>query len=356
MPGVSHEGYRIQTILLMQIMAYTSSRPGALVESSAYNSTNECLTYKDMQLVVIRNTTDDSGDALALIIRTTLLKGGRNIRELVEYILHAISDLPLYCPITFFLALAFADNAFEHEGMTPADLFKLKVRDENSSILIIPWKKSVIDTLVFRRVEQGDSQVSPTLAFHCNNLSNQLNRLGKLAGFTETLHSYCFWRSNVASLLSKEATTDGVTAPVTQQILGHSSPDVIRHYIQVLVNVDIQFLYLGQLSRTELIGVSVHMGRIRDARAPVKLSSEELIVTDNDHPMLPGLHAQKEELKKEIVMKWGTIVNAEGTELWELYRKLSIKISNTIQMVRTERFEQVQKEYFSQYNYSEISD
>ena len=41
--GIAHERYRVQTTLLCQIMAYTSTRPGALIESSCYRGTNESL-------------------------------------------------------------------------------------------------------------------------------------------------------------------------------------------------------------------------------------------------------------------------------------------------------------------------
>ncbi|KAG0638850.1 hypothetical protein HOY80DRAFT_1046622 [Tuber brumale] len=119
-------------------MSYTSSKLGALVESSGYANTNECITYKDMRLLVVKNTTVDSGDSLVLVIRISLLKGGRNTRKLVEYLLHSEPDIPLCYPIILPLTLAYADDAFENKGITPADIFQLIVQDENSSVLTIP--------------------------------------------------------------------------------------------------------------------------------------------------------------------------------------------------------------------------
>ena len=40
------ERYRVQLALMLHIMTGTGSRPGALVESSAYKNTNEGLKYK----------------------------------------------------------------------------------------------------------------------------------------------------------------------------------------------------------------------------------------------------------------------------------------------------------------------
>ncbi|KAG0132724.1 hypothetical protein HOY82DRAFT_605824 [Tuber indicum] len=276
--GLSHERYWIQTALLMQLISYTSSRPGVLVESSGYANTNEYITYK--------NITDNSGDSLVLVIRTTLLKGGSNTREPVEYLLHPEPDIPLRCPIILLLALASADDAFENKGITLADIFQLKVRDESSSALTIPWKKSILDT--------------------------------------------------------PQAATEGVTTAIRQKILSHSSPGVIKHYMQPLVTMDTQSLFLGKQSRAELMEASIRMGRVRDPRPPVKLSSEENKVTESDHPQLSILDAEREEVKRIILVLYRTITNAKGTLLGKHHQKLSVKINNLRQKVRATRLTQVE--------------
>jgi hypothetical protein len=42
----THERYRIQLALFVQILAYSASRPGAVVECSHYSNSNEALLYK----------------------------------------------------------------------------------------------------------------------------------------------------------------------------------------------------------------------------------------------------------------------------------------------------------------------
>src|SRR6266496_815800 len=41
-----YERYRIQLALFMQIMAYTASRPGAIIESTCRRHSNEALRYQ----------------------------------------------------------------------------------------------------------------------------------------------------------------------------------------------------------------------------------------------------------------------------------------------------------------------
>ena len=69
--GIAHERYRIQTTLLCQIMAYTSARPGALIESS-YRGTNESLRWKNVKLKLIKSS---PSDVFVMELETTLVKG-----------------------------------------------------------------------------------------------------------------------------------------------------------------------------------------------------------------------------------------------------------------------------------------
>lgn len=41
-----HGRYRIQVALLMQLIAYTSSRPGAILEANCYKGLSQVLKYK----------------------------------------------------------------------------------------------------------------------------------------------------------------------------------------------------------------------------------------------------------------------------------------------------------------------
>ena len=71
-----HERYRIQLCLFIQLLAYTASRPGAIIESDAYRNSNMALKYKDFKLWFLRPR-DGGPPRLSLTIRFSYMKGCR---------------------------------------------------------------------------------------------------------------------------------------------------------------------------------------------------------------------------------------------------------------------------------------
>ena len=123
--GITHERYRVQPTLLCQIMAYTSTRPGALIESSCYRGTNESLLWKNVKLKLIKSS---PSDVFVAELETTLVKGKRKMVEPIIFMLMDVPTNPVFCPILSLIALAFADDAFANEGIrTPEDSFRLRV-------------------------------------------------------------------------------------------------------------------------------------------------------------------------------------------------------------------------------------
>ena len=105
-------------------------------------------------------------------------------------------DDPIFCPITHFVSLALADNAFEAPSMTtPERIFEHKVW---GPVLCTPlsWKQEKLKTPVFRRDEStADGRItSSKTALPYSQLQDCMDRLGKAAGFLEKLTSYCFRR------------------------------------------------------------------------------------------------------------------------------------------------------------------
>ena len=82
--------YRVQTTLLCQIMAYTSTRPSALIESS-YRGTDELLRWKNVKLKLIKSS---PSDVFAAELETTLVKWKR---KMVKPIIFMLMDVPMNC-------------------------------------------------------------------------------------------------------------------------------------------------------------------------------------------------------------------------------------------------------------------
>jgi Protein of unknown function (DUF3435) len=105
-------------------------------------------------------------------------------------------DDPIFCPITHLVSLALADGAFEAPSLTtPERIFEHKVW---GLVLCTPlrWKQEKLKTPIFRRDERTADKGIPSLetALPYSQFRDCLDRLGRTAGFKETLTSYCFRR------------------------------------------------------------------------------------------------------------------------------------------------------------------
>jgi hypothetical protein len=75
--SLPHERQRVQLSLLLLMMAYTSSRPGAIVESGCAKGSNEALCYKDIKILVIPGSDGAYRDTLVMTITLRYMKGCR---------------------------------------------------------------------------------------------------------------------------------------------------------------------------------------------------------------------------------------------------------------------------------------
>lgn len=73
-----HERYRVQLPLLLLLTAYTSSRPGTLVECGMYAGSNEGLHYRDVRLSLLPNPVSEDGNVLVMEVTCRFVKGERN--------------------------------------------------------------------------------------------------------------------------------------------------------------------------------------------------------------------------------------------------------------------------------------
>ncbi|KAF8534000.1 hypothetical protein BDD12DRAFT_897299 [Trichophaea hybrida] len=321
-----HGRYRIQVAFLMQLIAYTSSRPGSIIESHCYKGLKQVLKYKDMNLSLLRK---------------------RNKREPVTYILYERRDNPIFCPIMNLLALAFADNAFKEEGIQrPEDLYNLEIPHFKES-LVIQWKPECRETPVFRRHVDGDICDKTPLTF--SDFNYYLKRLGLLSGYPQTLTSYVLRRGAANAVDCPE-----VTEAQRNQIMGHARADVFRrHYMHQTVKVDTQSAYLGTVDRADLIKNIGLMSTKRDPRAPVKIQAEEL---ELEHPRLTALLAEKGSLALSLKDKHGTIKTAETAqpELHRQYTNLRNQVNALKKRLERDALANLRATWFENVDHEEI--
>lgn len=71
------ERQRVQQALITLLIALTTVRPGAIVESSSYYGTNEALLYRDVALRLVRDPAEPSQTVLLMEVTVRLWKGYR---------------------------------------------------------------------------------------------------------------------------------------------------------------------------------------------------------------------------------------------------------------------------------------
>ena len=121
------------------------------------------------------------------------------------YIFHERDDNLALCPISHFLALAFADDAFESsEIRSSEDIYRIFVPCHRNSYQI-KWKPQILDIPVFRRTDRNRLGVciSSDRALQYDAFNQGCQRLGRDAGLEDPFTPYCIRRGVANAVDSK---------------------------------------------------------------------------------------------------------------------------------------------------------
>ncbi|ESZ91826.1 hypothetical protein SBOR_7778 [Sclerotinia borealis F-4128] len=149
-----YERTRIQLAFMIMLLAYTASRPSAIVESNAYHLTGQAMLYKDLKFSLQK---DKDGDRPQMSLEVTF-NFRKNKRfddgSVFQQLLFEDRESPDMCPITAFLALAFADHAFS----TITDIGQLYDKHICPGKYVdIPFKESILNTPILRNPREPHS-------------------------------------------------------------------------------------------------------------------------------------------------------------------------------------------------------
>jgi hypothetical protein len=129
----------------------------------------------------------------------------------------------VYCPITYIVSLAFRDDVFENDALTPELIWRLKVPKRNRG-LPLRWKKEVLDRPLLRRFVRTPYgyEVHPTLPMTYDSSRLGLNDLGEDAGFEDKLGHYNFrrWTANEANRKQNPPSFDPLDGDPSERELG----------------------------------------------------------------------------------------------------------------------------------------
>jgi hypothetical protein len=104
-----------------------------------------------------------------------------------------------YCPITYIVALAFRDNAFENERLTSELVWGGLRVPKHLHVLPLRWKKDKLDISVLRRMRQTPSgvEVDPILPMTYDSSNSALKDLRERLGYEASVQYYNFRRWTV---------------------------------------------------------------------------------------------------------------------------------------------------------------
>ncbi|KAI9888578.1 MAG: hypothetical protein M1814_006625 [Vezdaea aestivalis] len=299
----------------------------------------QTVCYRDIELFIIRNPEESERDVVAAVIEFRNLKGRPEGADGTKFFLHCDYQL-VYCPITFILALAFADNAFKSELITPDYLLRVKVPSRLHT-LPIHWKTEILDKPIFRRLRRDSSGIgiddSLPLSYRYGN--DAIHRLGELAGYRHSIKFYCF-RRWTANTLNKN-----VTEQERNRTLGHGGSQVyLKHYHDNFVRFDIQSMVLMRPSQDRLIQAASEMRKDRDPLAPRHLKNHQKEeIRCNSY--LRQLRTENRLLLNEIHNKYAKLSNAKETELGKEYIEKQKEIDRVRKILDREMLQAVKENY-----------
>ena len=187
------------------------------------------------------------------------------------------------CPVTMFLGLAFADQAFE--DINPRQLGYLKI-DELTSHLPLKIKDSMLEVPVCRLYSEG--AISPSKAITYNVLRNQANQLGQRLGYQAVLRPYNF-RRGTANAIAGEVTAEEYT-----KLLNHTTKTSAEYYASDEVQVDSQNLFLQAAQEMGRLHKLRGMNFYKQSHAPSCLphSENQKIIDDPEYKRLEAIESE----------------------------------------------------------------
>ncbi|TGJ70084.1 hypothetical protein EYR41_006076 [Orbilia oligospora] len=368
------ERCRIQLAAVVLLICATSCRPGSLVEiremekdddaaleSKKKPKAGDSLKYKDIELYLVRHPNQDlKGEVcLVMLLRNRLSKRSRNLKEPTIFVLFEISEPFGFDIISYILALAFDDNAFESVHIKePADLYRFTIPDHMAT-LPFHWKKEILETPIFRAHENTNEGpvISSSKGLSENVISKQGSNLGLECGFRNPMNMYVF-RRGAGKAMDATVFKEGsriISDAARCKAMGHSDPKVFDQYYTSQTAEDIQSAYLGRPSDDGLLQLMSNMSFRRDPTAKSKVDDSIRLNCEADEKY-KALSLRADALRKAIKSKTRTIKAAKEQHpiLYQEYQKVTRQRASRGETLRKQAFESAWTEYFSSNGTSEI--
>ncbi|KAI9763522.1 MAG: hypothetical protein M1839_006442 [Geoglossum umbratile] len=345
-----HGRLRAELPLLLLLSGATTTRPGALVESSSAKGSNKALSYEHITVMKVRDVTDPKRSTIVVKVALVHIKnsGGKGRRK--KFIFR-FESLPAFCIVSHFLALALNDGAFKRDFNSIEEVFSLEV-PANRDVLRLKWKKDKEKQPIFWDVEKTPDgiRVSDSKALPYIKYRDHFVHLGRLAGFEYLLELYQLRRASGRNINS------ALTPEERNQVMGHRHGSTYeRYYMPDLVERDFQSIYFGTPSQDLLIQSVARMGLSRDRRAPTELSEHQKLEVKSN-PELVKLCEKRERCKNRIYRRgYSSIEETKGTELYDRYKGIEREVNGISNKLRRKRLDQAVQDFHDSIDTIEVN-
>ncbi|RPA96306.1 hypothetical protein L873DRAFT_1791672 [Choiromyces venosus 120613-1] len=309
----------------------SAQRAGGILVSIDKDS-GQALRYEHLELPLVRGS--DSPDELVLKVKFNIMKGSRHHDgTFVTVVIR--QEKNEICPIALFIALAFADDAFESRINSPEVLMKLKVPEGKESLQIL-FKLSVLHRYLFRQCNRDSVSEEPSTVLQMGDLRKKLGLLS-------------------AEVQGELQMPDIGTGAERDHLLGRGDSSVFKAYIPKTASLDIQSAYRERPAQTKQINKAMSMGLRRDTRAPTTLSKSEREKVLKDAELVQ-IKSKLKSIKEKIRQKYRSLKRPpHGSLLLRECEELEREYKRVYSSKQRKRFAQLQKDFFDHIDTEDIN-
>lgn len=128
--------------------------------------------------------------------------------------------------------------------------------------------------------------------------------------------------------------------------MGQTRGDVFRFYVNQIVDVDTQSIFLETPSRNALLKLSSNSGLTRDPSAPQHLNDEQKN-SIRKNPEILELEHQRDRSRKGIIAKYGKICLSRGTPEHTEYNMIMREVRAKRKQLEKATLDQTYEEFFN---------
>ncbi|CUS07184.1 unnamed protein product [Tuber aestivum] len=237
-------------------------------------------------------------------------------------------------PVILFLALAFADDAFD--DLTMERLLEMQ-RSQTGLRRMFKWRESVTEMPVFRQCERNGG-VSRKRALTYQAISNCLRDLAQRSGFMERATFQAIRRATGNTIHGKVLQYDH------RRVMTHRKSGTFdRFYASSISPVDTQSLVLGRWQRLDLTSQFLQTGCRHDEAVPQNLPDSTLEEIEGDR-ILQGYEDERARYLSELQYGHGSIKRSPMPEQRQ-YNALYERVRSQRNRLRKRALDKLQEDW-----------